>query len=244
MKYFTLILILFSASFTNDTQAPHYVVIWNVGQGQFVTSVSPTSCLHLDMGGEFFPWKKIFTECKDKNNFAFLSHWDWDHIGALGKLSPHSTLKKFCIALPPLGPASEHKMKIIKSFPTCDLPLEKLPVHIWKPRNGNDSNINSRSQVVLCKDVLTPGDSPIPQEKIWSQLPWIRPSRILILGHHGSKTSTSQELLKALPNVKMAISSARWNRYHHPHPIVEANLSKARIPLLRTEDWGNIWIEQ
>lgn len=244
MKYFILILILLSASITRNATVQFYTVVWNVGQGQFISSITPSSCMHFDMGGEFFPWKKLFSHCKDKPNLAFLSHWDWDHVGALGKLkrTANSPLKELCIALRPLGTATEAKMKLLASFPSCESSLKKLPLHIWQPQTGGDPN--SRSQVLLSKDVLVPGDSPVHQEALWLHQPWVKQSRILILGHHGSQTSTSQELLKSLRNLKMAVSSARWRRYHHPHPVVEARLSKARVPLLRTEDWGNIWIEE
>lgn len=245
MKIFILLSILLSASFTSDVPARFYTVVWNVGQGQFVSAISPSSCLHFDMGGEFFPWKKIFAQCKDKPNFAFFSHWDWDHIGALNTLKHSNSIsKEFCIALRPSGTSSKHKMKLLNSFPSCSPSDNKISLNIWTPKITSKSSSNDGSQVLFNKNVLIPGDSPIQQEKIWSHRPWVKQSRILVLGHHGSQTSTSSELLDSLPNLKLAISSARWRRYHHPHPLVEARLNKERIPLLRTEDWGNIWIEQ
>lgn len=62
---------------------------------------------------------------------------------------------------------------------------------------------------------------------------------VLILGHHGSKSSTSEYLLNNL-SIRQSISSARWKRYHHPHPQVLARLQIKKIPNLRTEDWGHI----
>lgn len=248
MKYFILILTLLSASLTAlEMPVRSYVIIWNVGQGQFISAVSSASCMHFDMGGEFFPWKKIFWQCRNKSNKAFLSHWDWDHIGALGKLNdlPNTPMKNLCIALHPIGASTKHKMKTLSAFPSCPILHNREPLYIWKPQEQKKTkDTNTLSQVLLNRDILIPGDSPVDQEKIWSHLPWVKQSRILILGHHGSKTSTSQELLNLLPNLKMAISSARWQRYHHPHALVEARLKEARIPLLRTEDWGNIWLEQ
>ncbi|MGZ3769493.1 MAG: hydrolase [Bdellovibrio sp.] len=241
MKYFIFVLILFSASITHDSSGKNYLVIWNVGQGQFVSFVSPLFCHHFDMGGEFFPWKKILSECQKKDNEVFLSHWDWDHIGALNTLKGKNLLNNFCIALRPLGNSSQHKMKLLEPFPSC--PTEKISELIWKPPMGQKDS-NSLSQVVKINETLIPGDSPVTQEKIWSRLNWIKSSRVLILGHHGSKTSTSTELLQSLPYLKMSISSARWKRYHHPDASIEARLQHYRIPLLKTEEWGNIWIEQ
>lgn len=246
MKHFIVFLIFFSSSITEHFPGKSYVVIWNVGQGQFVSDISAITCSHFDMGGEFFPWQKIFAQCKYKNNRAFLSHWDWDHIGALSKVK-NSFAGILCIAVAPLGLASLKKMKLISSFPQCpDYLVHNMP-QVWKPTEKQNSKLkadsNAKSQVLLTRNILMPGDSTINQEKLWRRLPWIKKTRVLVLGHHGSRTSTSEELLAALPNLKMAISSARWSRYHHPHPMVEARLSHAGVSLLRTEDWGNIWIE-
>ncbi|MGE5084974.1 MAG: hypothetical protein ACM3MG_01640, partial [Bacillota bacterium] len=103
---------------------------------------------------------------------------------------------------------------------------------------------NSNSHVVKFENTLLPGDSPQQEEKFWKNQSWIQNTKILVLGHHGSKTSTSAELIASLPNLQMAIASARWARYKHPHPATVAILQKYHIPLLRTEDWGNIWLER
>lgn len=66
--------------------------------------------------------------------------------------------------------------------------------------------------------------------------------RVLALGHHGSRTSTSKDLLKELPNLKLAIASARKRRYGHPHRETVEALGKFKVPILSTEDWGNIVI--
>ncbi|MBK7961611.1 MAG: hypothetical protein IPK04_10715 [Bdellovibrionales bacterium] len=67
--------------------------------------------------------------------------------------------------------------------------------------------------------------------------------KVLILGHHGSKTSTSEALLQRLPRLKFAIATARESRYGHPHFVVLNRLRQHRIPILRTEDWGHIGLE-
>ena len=36
-----------------------HFIIWNVGQGQWVTAVEFDRCLHFDFGGEFFQLKEI-----------------------------------------------------------------------------------------------------------------------------------------------------------------------------------------
>ncbi|WII73750.1 hydrolase [Bdellovibrio sp. 22V] len=238
MKVFILLLITLSASFIGQDVVRGYVVVWNVGQGQWVTKISATQCQHFDMGGEFFPWKKILQACRGKTNSAVFSHWDWDHIGAVSK--PSVRFLNLCAKLRPLGGSSKRKMKLLKTLPDCaDIPNK---LRVWSPLRSKNSN--SQSQVVYTEGLLIPGDSPIAQEHLWKDRPWLSFAKVLILGHHGSNTSTSEPLLQRLPRLRLTISSARWARYKHPHPEVLRRLKSHNLPLLRTEDWGNIWLEQ
>lgn len=63
---------------------------------------------------------------------------------------------------------------------------------------------------------------------------------ILKVGHHGSKTSTSEEFLRvATPDVAV-ISAGRKNRYGHPHQEVMDRLKSLGIATLRTDRDGGI----
>lgn len=268
----SFLLITFSATPLANKSTFSYVVIWNVGQGQWVTAVENFKCRHFDVGGERFPWKKVSALCRDKQNEIYLSHWDWDHIGALARW-PKSW--QSCIALRPQGLSSPGKMKMLSRFQDC---ATKTSLPVWrhsdfsimlsnddiektessktkrkrrKPaasqlltsKPANKVGSNELSQVIRFGDFLFPGDSPVSAEKSWSQMPWVSSARILVLGHHGSRTSTSEELLERIPDLKLAISSARYERYKHPHPEVLYRLKRHHIPILKTEDWGNIWFQ-
>ncbi|MDG0816105.1 ComEC/Rec2 family competence protein [Bdellovibrio svalbardensis] len=233
-----VLLISLSASPLRRDSLSNYMVIWNVGQGQWVTAVREKECLHFDVGGEFFPWKKLKALCKARENKIFLSHWDWDHIGGLAKWPSWSS----CLALPPSGKSSKRKMKMLERFSGC-ANTENV-IQQWSPSNIKSlKDTNSASHVVEYQQFLMPGDSPRTQEKIWRTNSWIGKARVLVLGHHGSRTSTSTELLDNLPHLQMAVASARWARYHHPHAETESLLKQHHIALLRTEDWGNLWFE-
>ncbi len=210
------------------------LVVWNVGQGQWVTILDEQSCWHLDMGGEFAPWSQIMRACRGRLNRVSLSHWDSDHINFVGRA--RHQLPNLCVINRPLGLAAEHKMTLINSLPEC---VPSLHLRQWSYPEGKTPN--AKSWVVLTHGVLAPGDSPRAQEKMWlHKLGDLSDVRILVLGHHGSRTSTSRELLFALSRVKMAISSARFQRYGHPHREVVEALERARIPMLRTEEWGTL----
>ena len=75
-------------------------------------------------------------------------------------------------------------------------------------------------------------------------LPRLTPARIRILkvGHHGSRTSTSQELLDAWKPQVAIISCGRGNRFGHPVPEVIGRLEMAGVAIYRTDRDGQVTI--
>jgi len=67
-------------------------------------------------------------------------------------------------------------------------------------------------------------------------------SDILKVGHHGSKTSTSKELLESINPQAAVISAGKDNRYGHPHEQVLEILNDYGIKVLRTDEIGDIKI--
>ena len=63
---------------------------------------------------------------------------------------------------------------------------------------------------------------------------------ILKVGHHGSKTSTSEPFLRAVSPDIAIISSGRKNRYGHPNQEVLDRLKMFDVSLLRTDSDGSI----
>jgi competence protein ComEC len=233
-KAFCVFLIILLVSRPLSREDPIELIVWNVGQGQWATIIADNICWHLDMGGEFAPWGEIIGRCRQRLNVISLSHWDMDHIGFAPRAKIH--LANLCLLNEPLGEASKHKQTLLRGIPRCPIPS---PFSQWANPAGRSAN--AKSWVVTWRGVLAPGDSPRDQEKTWiHRLTGLSQVHYLILGHHGSRTSTSIELLHALSHLKLAVSSARQQRYGHPHPEVVQELSRAHVPLLRTEEWGSI----
>lgn len=219
-------------------------VIWNIGQGQWVTHVLTDECIHYDVGGElgsFNSIKKSVTQvCGLKKNFILLSHWDFDHYLNLSSLA--KTVLDLCWLDQPILSKMNKSVKQILSLNirTCNQLPGSVLIHRWAPSQAKSSN--DFSSVHLDSGFLMSGDSPIQKEKQWAaELAPIKSTRVLILGHHGSRTSTGSDLLRNLPNLKMAIASARFKKYGHPHKETLRRLQQNKTPVLRTEDWGSIW---
>jgi competence protein ComEC len=233
---FSLLLLIFlwSHPLTREAVTPTQLVVWNVGQGQWVTLVEDGVCWHFDTGGEHAPWGTIEKLCRDRANPVSYSHWDWDHLSFASKLRRH--LPSACLLYGPVGHSSPHKETALASLPPCH---RQAPFPSWVDENGRSSN--DKSRVVLFHGCLIPGDSTAKEEKFWVQdFQALRATHLLVLGHHGSASSTSQVLLRHLPALRAAISSARFKKYGHPHPRVVRELRRFGVPLLRTEEWGNL----
>ncbi|MCZ0891878.1 DNA internalization-related competence protein ComEC/Rec2 [Ligilactobacillus saerimneri] len=66
----------------------------------------------------------------------------------------------------------------------------------------------------------------------------------LKLGHHGSKTATSIELLRQVEPQIAIISAGRNNRYHHPSEETVTKLNERKIPFMNTAEVGMIKIKK
>jgi competence protein ComEC len=69
------------------------------------------------------------------------------------------------------------------------------------------------------------------------------PIRVLKIGHHGSRTSTSAELLDAWKPQIAVISCGRGNRFGHPAPEVMQRLEEAAVRVYRTDRDGQINVD-
>ena len=65
-------------------------------------------------------------------------------------------------------------------------------------------------------------------------------SNVLKIGHHGSRTSTSEEWLRTVDPEVAVISAGKDNRYGHPHKEVVELLERLEISTLKTPEEGTI----
>lgn len=236
--------ILIKCSLAYSPFYENFWVIWNVGQDQWVTHVLPDRCIHYDVGGEPHYFKTIrrslIVNCANKENEINLSHWDFDHYENIPTLA--RLIAKICWQIKPFDRVQKKSATQILNLniPNC---RQLAFSQYWLPDRTTVKNTNDSSIVHLDSNVLIPGDSSISQEKIWiNRFNRLNQAQILILGHHGSRTSTGKKLLTHLPFLKMAIASARYKKYGHPHQRTLNSLQHFHISMLKTEDWGNIWL--
>jgi competence protein ComEC len=103
---------------------------------------------------------------------------------------------------------------------------------------------NSSASFWLTGDIEKQGESAIVSRLSSEVLQSIAEKNLVFMApHHGSKTSSSVELLKGLnPDIAFA-QNAYKNRYGHPHSSVVTRYQDMKIPLFQTALTGTqIWI--
>lgn len=116
-------------------------------------------------------------------------------------------------------------------------PTKEIVEHL----NGKSNNGSIVARVDMHGlSVLLTGDAEMPAEHLLvvGDVNNLLDVDVLKVGHHGSKTSTGQELLKAVTPGLAAISVGAHNRYGHPNPATLERLSA--IKTLRTDQLGSI----
>jgi competence protein ComEC len=66
----------------------------------------------------------------------------------------------------------------------------------------------------------------------------LAPVTLLKVGHHGSRTSTTQEFLAALAPRDAIVSVGKGNTFGHPRPEVIARIAAGGSRLYRTDEFG------
>ncbi len=112
------------------------------------------------------------------------------------------------------------------------------------------SDVDTNTASIVAKLVygktsfMLTGDSPQAMEKYLVSLGGESlKSDVLKVGHHGSRTSTSEIFLGAVSPEYAIISAGKNNRYGHPHKETIDLLNSFEIPILSTIKLGTIEIK-
>lgn len=233
----------------------------NVGQGDALFIESPTGTQILVDGG---PPRKILSELSrvmspfDRHIDAIIiTNPDQDHIGGfLDILKVYKVDKVF-------QPGTYNDSKTYQNLQTeikekniqnilakkgmrlnigggafIDILFPDRDVSFW---DSNDGSIVARlaygnTSIMLAGDSTTETEKIILTEHPKATLD----STILKVGHHGSRTSTSYDFVKAVTPAFALISDGKDNNYGHPHPDILQTLERFGVKILRTDILGTI----
>lgn len=104
------------------------------------------------------------------------------------------------------------------------------------PDNPHDATVVARLNYRGSTSILFTGDTERRLEfELTQRVADMLDADILKIGHHGSKTSSSELFLKTVSPDVAIIPVGRKNRYGHPHESVLTRLESLSIPLRRTD---------
>ena len=193
-----------------------------------------------------------------------ISHSDSDHVGGGATLLKQIQFDSMMGSLPSNNPLLQNlQARKVPSIP-CRFGQrwiwDGVEFIVWHPnedalfesqysRKPNEMSCvlevrNQSTSFWLTGDVEKQGESEMVERLNQSRLAEIADKQLIFMApHHGSKTSSSLDLLKSLRPDQAFAQNGYRNRYGHPHPTVSARYRDLNIPFYQTPITGaQIWV--
>ncbi|QWD86222.1 DNA internalization-related competence protein ComEC/Rec2 [Polynucleobacter asymbioticus] len=245
--------------------------VLDIGQGTAVLIETKTKRLLYDTGpiqGKDNAGQRIILPYLrgrgiDHIDRMVISHSDSDHIGGAATLLKDIHFDSMMGSLPSTNPLlanlEDRKIPAIPCRFGQRWSWDGVEFHIWHPhehtvfedqhpRKPNEVSCvlevrNSRTSFWLTGDVEKQGEAKITERLTQAALNDLKDRTLIFMApHHGSKTSSSQELLSALGPDQAFAQNGYRNRYGHPHPTVTARYQGMDIPFYQTPSTGaQVW---
>ncbi|MBE6946970.1 MAG: DNA internalization-related competence protein ComEC/Rec2 [Ruminococcaceae bacterium] len=230
------------------------VTVLDVGQGQSILLQSEGKHFLVDCGGDNeektadLVAETLLSQGVSRLDGLILTHYDEDHSGGAPYLL--SRIRVDRLIMPDMEDDSGMTKQLEKiaagriqyiSKDTC-YSFGAVKITVFAPfsyRGGNESSLCVLFQREEC-DILITGDRSELGERVLLQQHKLPDLEMLVVGHHGSGSSTSQELLTATTPEIAFISVGRDNRYGHPADQVLNRLEEMGCIVYRTDMHGTI----
>ena len=235
------------------------VTALDVSQGQSIVFSSGRACAVVDCGGRStaedpgdLAARKLFAQGHRSLDLLVLTHPHDDHVNGVLRLMhwlPVRTLVIPAAADTTQAPLSDilalaeaNHTAVVRVDAERTVTAGGISVHLYpEPCAGQEDG----SMIVLASigdyDTLVPGDVDMTAEVKFLSSCTYPGIELLLVGHHGSKRSTSDAWLDAIaPDA--AIISVGYNTYGHPTSETLERLQAHNIPIYRTDQMGDITV--
>jgi competence protein ComEC len=182
-----------------------------------------------------------------------LSHAHSDHMGGMPAVMRNFKPRELWVSIDPNSDAYRALLSEAKSlgvqvrhfYAGDQIAWGGTQVTILAPEAGYSNPrepVNNDSLVMRMQygksSVLLEGDAEAPSEREMLAHGRIAAVTLLKIGHHGSRTSTTQEFLAAAAPKDAVVSVGRGNTFGHPRYEVIERIADARTKLYRTDEFG------
>lgn len=233
--------------------------VLDVGNADCILLRSQTQTMLID-AGENNDGDNIVNYLREKQisklDYVIATHADADHIGGMRAVIQQMELGQFIMAFMPEGftpttstyakmleALADKGIKITPAETGSQYALGEASIHILGPAAEFEDKNNMS---VVCKVVfgqkkfLFMGDAEKEAENALMQSGVDLTADVLKVGHHGSSSSTTHSLLKAVHPSYALITCGKDNSYGHPHKETIESLQKAGITTYRSDINGTI----
>jgi competence protein ComEC len=247
-----------------EPAGPTRVALIDVGQGLAVALRGPRgSTVLVDAGGgsnpRYDPGERAVVPFlagwgTRRLDALVLSHADQDHCG--GAFAVLRDIEVGTVWLPP-GSSADPTLSALaalarrqgsavalaaagRSLDAADLPIAILAPSRHAPRRrANDGSIVLRAGAAPAR-LLVPGDLEAAGERALLASPAPLRAEALVLGHHGSRSSSTSEFLDRVDPRLALVAAGSSNPFGHPHQEVLRRLAERDLVPLRTDRLGSI----
>ncbi|HLD84336.1 MAG TPA: DNA internalization-related competence protein ComEC/Rec2, partial [Coxiellaceae bacterium] len=170
-----------------------------------------------------------------------ISHGDNDHSGGVSAIMHDFTVKNVFTSAPRLvAQWRAHYCVAGQNWLWDGVQFQTLNPASHKNYQDNNSSCvikisNNNTSMLLTGDIQAETEARLVK-RYGSQLQ----STILLVPHHGSRTSSSELFLNTVSPREAIISAGKYNHYHLPAPSVVARYQKRHMSLYNTADDGEI----
>lgn len=245
--------------------------IIDVGQAESILIVQDGFTMLVDSGDNFTGddvVKYIKSLGIDKIDIFLITHFHRDHAGGAHKIISSLDVKKIvCHKFSDLSTMQERfwyidmsiSRSIRETFGSMSIFMESAcennklknfdvgDAKVYTLSQNNDAvNVNNKSIVFKLVygyfSMLFMADAESEVEKELLEEDADLSADVLKIGHHGSKTSTTDEFLDKVNPKYAVVSCGNGNDYNHPYGAVTKRFEDKNIPLYRTDELGDIVI--
>lgn len=251
---FILSITAFQMSFAaNKTLKISYI---DVGQGDSELIQSNGQNMLIDTGTSESQYA-LSTYLKNAGvkeiNILVLTHPHADHIGRAAKIIDDYKVDK--VIMPKIIDNTKTFKNVVQSMNYKKLKatvpatgssfkLGDATCNILAPNSSKYDNLNNYSVVIRVvfgkTSFMFDGDAEVQSEQEMIAKGYVVNTDVLKLGHHGSRTASSDTFLNKVKPKYAIISCGKGNDYGHPHDETIKKLLSRHITFYRTDVNGNI----